>query len=71
MTADCRAATVLTQSVERSHLTNKLEFYQLIDYKGDVDLARKLRDWEAFYNFLRPRAALNGKTPMNGCARSW
>jgi transposase InsO family protein len=41
----------------------KLEFYQLIDYKGDVDLAKKLRDWEAFYNFLRPHAPLNGKTP--------
>jgi transposase len=53
----------LNGKVERSHLTGKLEFYQLIDYKGDVDLAKKLRDWEAFYNFLRPHAALNGKTP--------
>ena len=53
----------LNGKVERSHLTDKLEFYQLIDYKGDVDLAKKLRDWEAFYNFLRPHAALNGKTP--------
>ena len=49
--------------VGRFNLTDKLEFYQLIDYKGDVDLAKKLRDWEAFYNFLRPHAALNGKTP--------
>ncbi len=53
----------LNGKVERSHLTDKLEFYQLIDYKGEVDLAKKLHDWEAFYNFLRPHAALNGKTP--------
>jgi transposase InsO family protein len=53
----------LNGKVERSHLTDKLEFYQLIDYKGDVDLVKKLRDWEAFYNFLRPHAALHGKTP--------
>ena len=53
----------LNGKVERSHLTDKLEFYQLIDYKGDVDLAKKLHDWEAFYNFLGPHAALNGKTP--------
>jgi len=46
-----------------STLNDKLEFYQLIDYKGDVDLARKLRDWEAFYNFLKPHAALNGSAP--------
>jgi len=31
--------------------------------KTDLDLAKKLRDWKAFYNFLRPHAALNGKTP--------
>ena len=31
--------------------------------KTDLDLARKLRDWKAFYNFLRPHAALNGETP--------
>jgi transposase InsO family protein len=53
----------LNGKVERSHLTDKLEFYQLIDYKGDVDPAKKLRDREAFYNFLRPHAALIGKTP--------
>jgi hypothetical protein len=46
-----------------STLNDKLEFYQLIDYKGDVDLAKKLRDWEAFYNFLKRHAALNGSTP--------
>ena len=34
-----------------------------VDSIGGVALAKKLRDWEAFYNFLRPHAALNGKTP--------
>ena len=57
------ATPLLNSKVQRSHLTDKLEFYQLIDYRGDVDLAKKLRDWETFYNFLRPHAALNGKTP--------
>ena len=28
-----------------------------------LDLAKKLSDWETFYNFLRPHAVLNGKTP--------
>lgn len=49
--------------VERSHLTDKKEFYQLLDYKGDVDLKQKIDQWEDFYNFSRPHGALNGKTP--------
>lgn len=49
--------------VERSHLTDKKEFYQLLDYTDDVDLNRKLKDWEQFYNFSRPHGAFNGKTP--------
>ena len=60
-----RSATPrLNGKVERSHLTDKLGLYQLINYKGDVNLAKKLRDCEAFYNFLRPHAALIGKTPF-------
>ena len=49
--------------VERSHLTDKREFYQLLDYKDDVDLNKKLSDWEQFYNFNRPHGAFKGKTP--------
>jgi transposase InsO family protein len=45
----------LNRKAGRSHLTDRLECYQLVDYKGDVDLAKKLRDWEAFYNFFRPQ----------------
>ncbi len=49
--------------VERSHLTDKREFYQLLEYKDDVDLKKKLNDWEQFYNFDRPHGAFSGKTP--------
>ncbi|PRP61482.1 IS481 family transposase, partial [Bacillus halotolerans] len=41
----------LNGKVERSHRTDKQEFYQLIDYNGDVDLHDKLAEWEAVYNF--------------------
>ena len=34
--------------VESSHLTDKQEFYQLLNYKGEVDLEAKLAEWEAF-----------------------
>jgi len=53
----------LNGKVERSHSSDKTEFYQLIDYKGDVDLTKKLNEWEAFYNYHRPHGGLNGKTP--------
>ena len=32
----------LNGKVERSHRTDKDEFYQLLTYKGDVDLEKKL-----------------------------
>jgi transposase InsO family protein/transposase-like protein len=53
----------LNGKVERSHLTDHHEFYQLLTYKDDVDLTEKLRQWENFYNFERPHAAHAGKTP--------
>jgi transposase InsO family protein len=49
--------------MERSHRTDKQEFYQLLTYDGDVDLKNKLSEWEKFYNCIRPHGALNGKTP--------
>ena len=57
------ASPNLNGKVERSHLTDKQEFYQFIAYKDDVDLEAKLAEWEAFYNFTRPHSALKGKTP--------
>lgn len=53
----------LNGKVERSHGSDEREFYQLLDYKGDVDLKAKLTEWENFYNFHRPHGAHNGKTP--------
>ena len=53
----------LNGKVERSHRTDKDEFYQLLTYKDDVDLEKKLAVWERFYNNDRPHGAHKGKTP--------
>ncbi len=53
----------LNGKVERSHRTDKDEFYQLLTYKDDVDLDKKLAVWERFYNNDRPHGAHKGKTP--------
>jgi len=52
-------------------LTDKREFYQLLDYQDDVDLHKKLADWEAFYNFHRPHFAHGGKTPYSMLKMFW
>ena len=39
------------------------EFYQLLSYKGDVDLEQRLAEWERFYNFGRPHGAFAWQTP--------
>ena len=53
----------LNGKVERSHRTDQEEFYQLLTYTDDVDLNKKLVEWENFYNFNRPHTAFLGKTP--------
>jgi transposase InsO family protein len=53
----------LNGKVERSHRTDKEEFYQLLTYTDDVDLNAKLAEWERFYNFRRPHGSFQGKTP--------
>jgi transposase InsO family protein len=53
----------LNGKVERSHRTDQREFYQLLTYRGDVDLQEKLTEWVNFYNYFRPHAALGGQTP--------
>ena len=58
-----RGTPQLNGKVERSHRSNQQESYQLLSYKGDVDLEVKLDEWERFYNFVRPHGAHNGKTP--------
>lgn len=49
--------------MERSNKTDKMEFYQLLTYVDDVDLNKKLAEWEIFYNYARPHSAIDGKTP--------
>ncbi|EOG1984942.1 TPA: integrase core domain-containing protein [Proteus mirabilis] len=56
------ASSRLNGKVKRSHLTDKQEFYPLIDYKDDVDLCEKLAEWEVFYNCHHPHLAHAGKT---------
>jgi len=58
-----RGTPQLNGKVERSHRSDEQEFYQLLSYKGDVDLEAKLEEWENFYNFVRSHGAFNGKTP--------
>ena len=53
----------LNGKVERSHLTDQREFYQILEYTGDVTLQKKLAQWEDYYNFLSPHSAHIGKTP--------
>ena len=53
----------LNGKVERSHRTDGEEFYQLLTYTDDVDLAQKLASWEDFYNINRPHGAHKGRTP--------
>lgn len=53
----------LNGKVERSHGTDKDEFYQMMKYTDDVDLGKKIQEWENFYNFQRPHGGLNGNIP--------
>lgn len=53
----------LNGKVERSHLTDQRELYQVLDYTDDVDLRKELKQWESDYNFFRPHSAHMGKTP--------
>lgn len=54
----------LNGKVERSQLTDKSEFYSTIPRKERMlDLDTRLLQWQNFYNYKRPHASLNGKTP--------
>jgi len=62
-----KASPHLNAKVERLHLTDQRKFYQLIEYTDDIDILKKLEEWENFYNYHRPNAALKGKTPNVLC----
>ena len=50
-------------NVERSHRSDQEEFYRLLTYKDDVDVSKKLQEWERYYNDNRPHGSFQGKTP--------
>lgn len=57
------ASPQLNGKVVRSHPSDQ-EFYQILTYKGDVDLETKLDEWERFFcNLARPHGAFKGKIP--------
>jgi len=53
----------LNGKVEQSHRTDRQELCQLLTYKDDVGLEKKLAEWENFYNYHRPHGAFAGKAP--------
>jgi hypothetical protein len=51
--------------VERSHLTDEVEFYSRANIYNTFDNQREaLKEWEHNYNFRRPHQALGYLTPM-------
>ena len=53
----------LNGKVECFHRIDKDEFYQLLTYRDDVGLEKKLAEWERFYNYDLPNGAHRGRTP--------
>ncbi len=49
-------------TVERSHREDQEKFYEQNKFKNFVDLKRKLKRWNIYYNDLE-HCGLNGKTP--------
>jgi transposase InsO family protein len=58
-----KASPHLNGKVERSHRTDEREFYQIVKYRDDVDLKKKLAEWEAFYNTASPHGSHGGRAP--------
>jgi len=51
--------------VERSHLTDDIEFYNKGNVSNDLNEQKeKAKEWEHIYNFRRPHQALGYLTPM-------
>ena len=60
-----QSTTLSNGKVERSHRTDQEEFYPLLDYVDDVDLNKKVAEWERFYNLTRAHGAFGGQTPYD------
>lgn len=53
----------LNGKVERSQLTDKMEFWATADL-GHSALSDRLEEWQFFYNWQRAHSGLSGRTPM-------
>lgn len=53
----------LNGKVERSQRTDRVEFYATVQH-NDPELKDKLKEWQNFYNQIRPHTSLGGKPPM-------
>lgn len=49
--------------VERSQRTDRMEFYATADLKAP-DLAMQLKEWQQFYNEVRPHGGIGGRPPL-------
>lgn len=53
----------LNGKVERSQMTDKIEFYPTVDIHNE-NLADLLEEWQFDYNWHRPHSSLGGRTPL-------
>ena len=53
----------LKYNIEVVPLGKVEEFYQFLVYTDDVDLNKKLEEWEKYYNLHRPHTSHGGFTP--------
>jgi transposase InsO family protein len=52
----------LNGKVERSQRTDRMEFYATADLEAP-DLADQLKEWQRFYNEVRPHGGIGGRSP--------
>lgn len=65
-----KASPHLNGKVERSHLTDKQEFYQLVEYVDDIDILKKLEEWRPFTTVIGPTSISMAKRPMKSFGKS-
>jgi transposase InsO family protein len=53
----------LNGKVERSQMTDKIEFYPTVDIDSE-NLADLAEEWQFDCNWHRPHSSLGGKTPL-------